>query len=149
MDFAHDHLWFNDYDSFEYGEYANGTNCRVHDDHIQEIIDKYFYEPHAVDLSQTRFDYDGEYYYHMETGGGENGGFALTLNAYETKPGTYYVAFLIFASHLSWVWDNSDLNLSFADAETKFGTPGYGGHAWINAGDLSDRSTYRMIDFVY
>ena len=42
VDFAHDHMWFNNYDEFEYGEYANENNCRVSDDKIQDIINRYF-----------------------------------------------------------------------------------------------------------
>ena len=147
VDFAHDHLWFNDHETFEYGEYANGNNCRVSDDWIQDIIDHYFDGASQVDLSQSRFDYDGEYYYHNETGGGSNGGFALTLSAYAAEDDCYYVSFLIFGSGEKWGGD--DLKLSLIDAEMKFGIPGHGGHAWITASDLSDRSTYRMISFSY
>ena len=64
VDFAHDHLWFNDHDAFEYGDYFGDNNCRVSDRRIQEIVDKYFYDAPVVDLSWTRFDYDGGYYYH-------------------------------------------------------------------------------------
>ena len=147
VDFAHDHLWFNDYESFEYGEYPNGNNSRVSDDQIQSIIDRYFDAAPQVDLSQSRFDYDGEYYYHVETGGGANGGFALTLNVYSADDDRYYVSFLTFGTDDNW--DNDSLNLNFADAEMQFGVPAHGGHAWITASDLSDRSTYRMISFSY
>lgn len=147
VDFAHDHLWFNDRDSFEYGEFANDMNCRVPDGRIQEIIDKYFYEPENADLSDTRFPYEDGYYYHEETGGASNMGFALTLGAYETEPGIYYAAFLTFAPGMPR--DSGDLRLSLAEAEEKFGIPQHGGRAWIAAGDLSNRSTYRIIDFAY
>ena len=147
VDFAHNHIWFNDYDSFEYGEYFNGNNARVSDDRIQGIIDRFFYKAPRVDLSQSRFDYDGEYYYHAETGGGANGGFALTLNIYAADDNRYYVSFLTFGADGNW--DNDSLKLTFAAAEMQFGVPAHGGHAWITADDLSDRSTYRMISFSY
>ena len=147
VDFAHDHLWFNEYESFEHGEYSNGNNSRLSDERIQEIIDRYFYEAPQVDLSQSRFDYDGEYYYHNETGGGANGGFALTLNAYAANDHSYYVSFLTFGVDDNW--SNDSLKRNFADAEMEFGIPAHGGHAWITATDLSDRSTYRMISFSY
>ena len=147
VDFAHDHIWFNDYDSFEYGEYFNGNNVRVSDDRIQKIIDHYFYKAPRVDLSQSSFDYDGEYYYHVETGGGANGGFALMMNVYAAKENYYYVSFLTFG--VDGNWSNEDLKLNFADAEMKFGVPMHGGHAWIAADNLSDHSTYRMISFSY
>ena len=44
VDFAHDHMWFNDYEAYEYGEYPKGNNCRVSDDRIQEIQDGKFEE---------------------------------------------------------------------------------------------------------
>ena len=147
VDFAHDHLWFNDYDSFEYGEYSNGNNIRVSDDRIQKIINRYFVGAPQVDLSQSRFDYDGEYYYHTETGGGTNGGFALTLSVYSAGDDRYYVSFLTFG--VDDRWDNDDLKLNFVDAEMRFGVPTRGGHAWIAASDLSDHSTYKMISFSY
>ena len=68
VDFAHDHMWFNSQSSYEFGEYFSGNNCRVSDDRIQEIIDKYFYDPYEVDLSQTRFDYADGYYYVLDNG---------------------------------------------------------------------------------
>lgn len=143
VDFAHDHLWFNDHESFEYGEYSGSNNCRVPDDRIQEIVDKYFYPPKTVDLTQTRFDYDGEYYYHCETGGWRNSGFALTASAMPIGNDQYFVSFLIFGSDA--FWENDALSLTFDQAWDEFSGPDGFGHALICATDLADRSTYRMI----
>ena len=145
VDFAHDHLWFNDYDSFEYGEYFGGNNCRVSDDRIQEIIDKYFLDPRTVDLSLTRFDYDGEYYYHTETGGWINDGFAMNTSVCPIEDNYYYVSFMIFAG--GELWENTALNLSIAEAWEQFGHPCGYGSALIYAEDLSNRSTYKMINY--
>lgn len=145
VDFAHDHLWFNDQDSFEYGEYANGNNCRVSNERIQEIIDKYFYYPRPVDLSQTRFDYINGYYYHCETGGWTPDGFAYTVSAVQTEIDTYFVSFLIFGG--GDYWDNSVMDDSLEEIAERFPySCGYGS-ALIHAEDLSDRSTYKMIAF--
>ena len=145
VDFAHDHLWFNDQDSFEYGEYANGNNCRVSNERIQEIIDKYFYYPRPVDLSQTRFDYVNGYYYHCETGGWTPDGFAYTVSAVQTEVDTYFVSFLIFGG--GDYWDNSVMDDSLEEIAERFPySCGYGS-ALIHAEDLSDRSTYKMIAF--
>lgn len=145
VDFAHDHLWFNDQDSFEYGEYANGNNCRVSNERIQEIIDKYFYYPRPVDLSQTRFDYVNGYYYHCETGGWTPDGFAYTVSAVQTEIDTYFVSFLIFGG--GDYWDNSVMDDSLEEIAERFPySCGYGS-ALIHAEDLSDRSTYKMIAF--
>ena len=145
VDFAHDHLWFNDYDSFEYGDYSRDNNCRVSDNRIQQIIDKYFLDPRIVDLSQTRFDYDGEYYYHCETGGWTSCGFAMNTSVCPIEDGYYYVSFMIFAG--GEAWDNTALNLSIAEAWEQFGHPCGYGSALVSAEDLADRSTYRMIEY--
>ena len=146
VDFAHDHLWFNAYDSFEYGEYEGDNNCRISDDRIQAIIDNYFYNPRTVDLTQTRFDYDGEYYYHCETGGWINDGFALTASATPIGNDQYFVAFMVFGS--GSFWENDALNMTAADAWEEFGdAPTDYGHAIVYASDLADRSTYRMIAY--
>ena len=119
VDFAHDHLWFNDQDSFEYGEYSNENNCRVSDDRIQAIIDKYFYYPRPVDLSQTRFDYIDGYYYHCETGGWTPDGFAYVVSACPTAENhVYFVSFLIFGS--GDYWDNSVMDDSLEEIAERF-----------------------------
>lgn len=145
VDFAHDHMWFNAYDSFEYGEYAGENNCRVSDDRIQSIIDKYFAEPRQVDLSQTRFDYDGEYYYHCETGGWINSGFAQTVSVCPLGDDRYFVSFMTFGG--GEFWENDVFSMTIGEAAEKFGEPANFGHAVVRAGNLSDRSTYKMESF--
>ena len=145
VDFAHDHLWFNNYDSFEYGEYENGNNCRVSDERIQEIVNKYFYDARPVDLSQTRFDYADGYYYHCETGGWTPCGFAHVISACRTEENTYFVSFLIFAG--GNYWDNSVMDDSLDEIEAVFDGPTGFGSALISAEDLADRSTYKLISY--
>ena len=145
VDFAHDHLWFNDHDSFEYGEYGTDNNCRVSDKRIQEVVDKYFYDPRSVDLSQTRFDYIGGYYYHCETGGWTPCGFAHAVSACRIEENTYFVSFLIFAG--GNYWDNSVMDDSLEEIESLFDAPTGFGSALIYAEDLADRSTYKMISY--
>ena len=145
VDFAHDHLWFNDHDSYEYGEYGDYNNCRVSDDRIQGIIDKYFYDSRPVDLSQTRFDYVDGYYYHCETGGWTPCGFACAVSAVQTEIDTYFVSFLIFAG--GNYWDNNVLNDSLDEIKAAYPYPTGYGSALIYAEDLADRSTYKMISY--
>ena len=145
VDFAHDHLWFNDYESYEYGEYGEDLNCRVSDDRIQEIVDKYFYDPRPVDLSQTRFDYKDGYYYHMETGGWSSDGFAHVVSLSPIGEDKYFVSFYIFGGGEAWKNDVMDDTLD--EIEAAFHHPNGYGSALIYASDLSDRSTYRMISF--
>ena len=145
VDFAHDHLWFNDNDSFEYGDYANGNNCRVSDDRIQEIIDKYFYDSRQVDLSQTRYDYIDGYYYDTQTGGFIPGGFAHAVSMCPIGDGKYYVSFMIFGA--GDYWDNSVMDDSLAVIEANFGHPCGYGCAIVYAEDTADRSTYKMVSY--
>ena len=69
--FGHHHIWCNDYEAFEYGEYFNGNNCRIPSDRVLEALNRFFYyeDSGAEYLNQDVFDEDGEYYYHCETGG--------------------------------------------------------------------------------
>ena len=145
VDFAHDHLWFNDYDSFEYGDYFGGNNCRVSDGRIQEIIDKYMYYPRQVDLSQTRFDYVDGYYYHEETGGWISDGFAHVMSICPIGDDMYFVSFMVFGG--GYAWDNSVMDDTLEQVESSYGHPNGYGSALIYASDLSDRSTYRMISY--
>lgn len=147
VDFAHDHMWFNDYEAYEYGEYEGDNNCRVSDDRILEIIDDYFYEADIDEsiLGQTRFDYDGEYYYHCETGGWNDSGFAYTLGAYPIGEDKYFVYFLNFCSGESW--ENDVLDDDLDAIIEKYGEPLAYGSATVYAEDLADRSTYKMISY--
>ena len=145
VDFAHDHLWFNDYESFEYGEYDGDLNCRVSDERIQEIIDRYFYDPRPVDLSQTRFDYRDGYYYHTETGGWTSDGFAHTVSICPIGEDKYFISFYVFGGGDRW--DNSVMDDSLDEIEAAYHHPNGYGSALIYAADLADRSTYRMISF--
>lgn len=147
VDFAHDHMWFNDYESYEYGEYENGNNCRVSDDRILEIIDDYFYEADFDEdiLAQTRFDYDGEYYYHCETGGWNDSGFAYTVGAYPIDEDKYFVYFLNFCNGDSWKNDVLDDDIN--SIIEKYGEPLAYGSATVYAKNLADRSTYKMISY--
>lgn len=145
VDFAHDHMWFNNYRLFEFGEYFADNNCRVSDDRIQSIVDNYFYEAPKVDLSQTRFDYDGEYYYHCETGGWITCGFAVNTSVARVAENEYYISFMIFSG--GDFWTNDDLNLTIDEAWRKYGAPTGYGSALVYASDISNRSTYLMISY--
>ncbi len=146
VDFAHDHLWFNDHDAYEYGEYSGENNCRVSDERIQEIIDKYFYDSREVDLSQTRFDYIDGYYYHCETGGWTPDGFAHVVSACPTaEEDIYFFSFLIFGG--GNYWDNSVMEQTLDQIEDVYYFPGGYGCALVHAEDLSDRSTYQLISY--
>ncbi len=145
VDFAHDHIWFNDHDEYEYGEYFADNNCRVSDDSIQRIINNYFYDAPQVDLSRTRFDYRNGYYYHCETGGWINCGFAHTTSIVPLGDDFYFVSFMIFGG--GNYWDNSVMSASTADIVFEFGEPYFFGCAKIYAEDLSDRSTYKMVRY--
>lgn len=145
VDFAHDHIWFNDQDEYEYGEYFAGNNCRVSDDSIQRIVDKYFYDAPTVDLSQTRFDYRNGYYYHCETGGWTDCGFAHVTSIVPFGSNRYFVSFMVFGG--GYFWDNSVMSASIEELVLSFGDPYFCGSAMIHADELSDRSTYKLISY--
>jgi len=146
VDFAHDHMWFNSYESYEYGDYARGNNCRVSDDRIQDIIERYFYDfTWEVDLSQTRFDYEDGYYYHCETGGWTSCGFAVVTDIWQVQPDTYFISFMVFGG--GYDWDNSVMGMTVEQAQAEyFYADGYGS-ALVHAEDIGDRSTYKLISY--
>lgn len=145
VDFAHDHMWFNENDEYEFGEYGGENNCRVSDDKIQDIIDSYFYYPREVDIAQTRFDYADGYYYHCETGGWIPDGFAHVVNMCYVGDGVYFVSFYVFGGGSDWNNDVMEMTLEAIEAE--YGHPNGYGSALIYADDIADRSTYKMISF--
>ena len=143
VDFARDHMWYNARDAFEFGEYDNGNNCRVSDDRIQSIIDSYFLYPHQVDLSETRFDYDGEYYYNCETGGSVAAGFAYTVSVCPLGENTYFVSFLIYGGGNDW--NNDVMDMSRAEIEEIYGEPDGCGSAIVYTEDVEKREEYRIV----
>lgn len=145
VDFAHDHMWFNENVEFEYGEYDGENNCRVSDENIQDIIDSYFYYSREVDISQTRFDYEDGYYYHCETGGWIPDGFAHVVNMCDVGDGVYFVSFYVFGGGCDW--DNDVMEMTLEEIETEYGHPNGYGSALVYAEDVGDRNTYKMISF--
>lgn len=142
VDFAHDHMWFNSHDKFEYGDYFGDNNCRISDDRIQKTIDNYFWHPPKVDLSQTRFDYDGEYYYHCETGGWSDCGFAYATSVCPMGNERYFVSFVTFG--MGGDWENDVLKSDIDELLDEYSAPANYGSAVIHAGKLADRSTYKL-----
>ena len=145
VDFAHDHIWFNNQKAYEFGEYFGDNNCRVSDKDIQRIINNYFYDAPQVNLSRTRFDYRGGYYYHCETGGWTNCGFARVTSIVPLGDDNYFVSFMVFGGGNHW--ENSVMSAPIDDIIFEFGTPHAFGSAQLYAKDLSDRSTYKMISY--
>lgn len=145
VDFAHDHLWFNDHDAYEYGEYDADYNCRVSDDRIQSVINQYFYEPHDADITQTRFNYKNGYYYHCETGGWINAGFAHAVSLCPLGEDRYFVSCLIYGG--GDVWTADTIALTQDEIEAIYGAPLGCCSAVVHTTDLSDRSAYRLISF--
>lgn len=145
--FGHHHIWCNDYEAFEYGDYFNGNNCRVPYDRILKTINSFFYyENGGADyLNQSIFDEDGEYYYHCETGGWSNSGFAYTLSVCPIGNDKYFVSFANFEFDAKW--NNSVLDDELTEIIGNYGTPSAYGSALIYAANLSDRSSYKMISY--
>lgn len=143
VDFALEHTWFNYASSrIEWGEYANANNVRMKDDHVLEIIDKYFGVT-VNSLSPRYADYNPPYYYWCETGGHMPGGFALTDEVTSIGAGRYLVTFSVFGAGDNW--DNGDLSLTKEEARSRFPySYESNGYAIVYASNLLDRSTYKL-----
>ena len=145
--FGHHHLWCNDYEAFEYGEYFNDNNCRISSDRVLETINNYFYYENsgAEYLNQDIFDEDDEYYYHCETGGWSDYGFAYVTSVCPIGDDKYFVSFLNFCN--AQPWENDVLNDALDAIIQEYGTPISYGSALIHTDDLANRNSYKMISY--
>ena len=145
--FGHHHIWCNDCESFEYGEYSNDNNCRVSSDRVLETLNKFFYyEDSSADyLNQNVFDEDDEYYYHRETGGWSDYGFAYALNVCPIGNDRYFVSFANFENGTKW--KNDVLGDDLDSIIGIYGEPAAYGSALVYTEDLANRSSYRMISY--
>ncbi len=146
VDFAHDHLWFNSNDAFEHGEYFGGNNCRVSDERIYPIVDKYFYaKPRQLEMIESAYDYRDDYLYSCQTGCFTKSGFALTTSITPLEEDQYFASILIFGAGEHW--ENDALTLTLDEAWEQFGKPYTCRHAVVYATDLADRSTYKLVSY--
>lgn len=148
IDFAIDHMWFNNRSQYEWGDYTidgESYNCRVSDAKIQYYIDSYFYDMYEMDHEQTRYTYKDGWYYTEETGGHTTNGFTLVTGMLPLGDDTYCFTFGVFAGGNSW--DSTALSLSWSEACARYGEPSSLGCARVHATDIRDRSTYRLISY--
>jgi len=145
--FGHHHIWCNDYEAFEYGEYFDENNCRIPRERVLDTINRFFYYENggAEYLNQDVFGEDDHYYYHCETGGWDNSGFAHALGVYPIGGDRYFVSFANFGSGTKW--DNAVLDDELDAIIETYGVPAAYGSALVYAGNLADRGSYRMISY--
>ncbi|MBQ9009139.1 MAG: SH3 domain-containing protein [Clostridia bacterium] len=96
VDFAVDTLFNRNREYGEWGDY----NVRIDGQEIPQIVDRYFGV--SVNVTDTRYWYQGGYYYSQETGGRSTGGFAILDGVEVLESGLYRVAFTVYGEGESW-----------------------------------------------
>lgn len=142
IDFAIDHIWFNQQDKLEWGEWGE-DNVRLSDQYIAPVTTRYFgISPWF--LSETRYDHRKGYYYWQETGGHINDGFACLTGLSSLGDGVYSVRFCVMGAGMSW--NNDVCRLTVKQNRNSYDITGYG-HALIDTGakgSLSDRGAWKL-----
>lgn len=146
VDFAIDHIWFNQQDKLEWGEWGD-DNVRLSDKYIASVTQKYFGRA-PKDLSLTRMDYRDGYYYWQETGGNINNGFACLTGVELMGKCVYIVNFEIYGAGENW--SNDVCHYDTAQAAAGYQRSGTG-HALIDmgVGGLDDRSTWKLVRYTW
>lgn len=142
VDFAIDHIWFNQQDKLEWGEWGE-DNVRLSENYIPEVTRRYFgLTPR--NLGDTRMDYRNGYYYWQETGGHTSSGFACLTDLRDLGGGVYSARFYVLGSGEDW--DNDVCYDTLAANEARYAITRWG-HALIDTGaggNLSDHSAWKL-----
>ena len=149
VDFAIDHIWFNQKDKLEWvdrGEY----NVRLKESWILPVIRKYF-DVQLGSMDATWIDRKDGYYWWTETGGHTPDGFAQVTQLVDLGDGYYQVYFESYGAGMDWTNDACGYTLAQARAAYPDPWRDYhpNGYAEIYAPDLSDRSTFTMLRYAY
>jgi len=140
VEFGVNFAWFNKYDSIEWGQWGE-NNVRVHEDEVLEAIRKYFgivpLQPDPIYV-----DYSAPYFYWGETGGHVKDGFACLRSCEYLGANRYRIEYMTFGA--GYGWENSDCYMTGDEAVKVYPDSGSEGVAVIYAGDLTDRTTFRL-----
>jgi len=146
VEFAADHIWFNQNSKVEWGEYANENNVRIATKLINPVLQKYF-DTTVDDMHAMYLDLDGDYLYWQETGGHVPYGFASVTSAEYVGSGWYRVYFDVYGEGEDW--NNDVMKLTGSQAASRYQRSPRSGFAMVIASDLDNRASYKLIRFVY
>lgn len=145
IDFAINHIWFNQQDKLEFLEDISEYNTRLKKETVLPVIKKYF----GIDVKSmepTWAEIHGDYYCWTETGGHVASGFAQETSVVDLGDGTYDVWFSVLGS--GWGWTNECCGYTLDEARAAY-PDAYEmcGYARIQASDLSDRATFTLKEY--
>ena len=148
INFAINHIWFNQQDKLEWFPERDDYNVRLNARYIAAVTEKFFgVSPMNY---QTKWDALAEdnFYYWMETGGHTTEGFAQETKVLNAGNGYYDVWFETHGS--GDVWDNDCCSMTLEQARAAY-KDGFSrtGYARIYASDLSDRSTFKLVSLCW
>ena len=143
IEFAINHIWFNQREKLVWHDGSDEYNVSVDDSYIPSIV-KRFFNVEPIDLEPLWVDYDGYSYKWYETGGHVKDGFAMLTAIYDIGNGYYKIWFETYGWGENW--DNSVFALSMDEVRNRY-AQGSNGYAMIHADDLSDSDTYYLVRY--
>lgn len=148
VDFAVEHIWFNQHEKVERFEMEwiddKPYNVRVDKELVRPVCEKYFgYAPR--ELSSDYYDEVDGFFRWMETGGHGSDEFAQVTSV-SALGDDRYAAY--FESYGSYHWMENDCCHMTIDEVREEYPPYHIGYAEIVAEDLDDRSTYKLLRYV-
>ena len=156
VNFAIEHIWYNRQELLEWGDYFDGNNVRLSDEHIPAVCEKYFGRTPVL-IHDVEYDMaDGRYYW-QETGGHVPQGFATLTDVRDMGGGRYRVNFRVYGLGMGWedeVYSLTGDELARSHPEYLNGSvhPASGAKFYplgnaivnVNGGSLSDRSSWTL-----
>ena len=147
VEFAINHIWFNQQDKIEWVDGHEEGNVRLKEEYIAPVAEKYF--GRAPLSAQPKWAvYKDGYYYWTETGGHVASGFAQITSVRELENGYYEVYFETYGGGMAWTNDCCGLTLDQAREKYPDNYP-LAGYALLEIGDINDRATYRLLRYAY
>ena len=145
VDFAINHVWFNQQDKIEWLDDFDEFNVRLDTKYIKPVTEKYFgVEPKCYAPTWVCWIDSG--YFWTETGGHVPSGFAQETAVQTMDDGYYDVWFEVCGDGDNWTNECCGWTLEQARAAYPCEKISVG-YACIYAEDLSDRSTFKLVKY--
>lgn len=142
VDFAIDHIWFNQPDKLVWGK---DGSVRLDSELTRSVCEKYFGYAPQEPVSSWCPAKDG-YFQWSETGSHAQEGFALVTSVSALGDDRYVVYFESYGAGEEW--DNDCCGWTIDQARGQYAQDGRG-CAELAAENLDDRSTYKLLKYVF
>lgn len=144
VDFAIDHIWFNQADRLEWVEGKEGS-VRLDSELTRSVCEKYFGYAPKEPVSSWCPKEDG-YFCWSERGSHAQEGFAQVTSVSALGDDRYAVYFESYGAGEEW--DNDCCGWTIDRARSQYAQDGRG-YAELLAGNLDDRGSYKLLRYVF